>query len=94
MPFISHCSYLKSLVPSFNECVDRLVAGLKPLADGRTSVPMTDQFSSVALDVISRVSNIMMGGKGGNLPPLTAVFPPFRLAVIIVYYIFQKTIHP
>ena len=34
------------------------------------------------------------GGEGGNLPPLTAVFPPFRLAVIIVYYIFQKIMHP
>ena len=31
------------------------------------------------------------GGEGG--PPLTAVFPPFRLAVIIVYYNFQKIIH-
>ena len=31
-----------------------------------------------------------------GFPPLTAVFPPFRLAVIIVYYtcIFQKIIHP
>ena len=37
-----------------------------------------------------------LGGGGGrvNLPPLTAVFPPFRLAVIIVYYIFQKMLHP
>ena len=35
------------------------------------------------------------GGEGGeSSPPLTAVFPPFRLAVIIVYYIFQKIIHP
>ena len=25
---------------------------------------------------------------------MTAVFPPFRLAVIIVYYNFQKIIHP
>ena len=29
-------------------------------------------------------------GMGGIFPPLTAVFPPFRLAVIIVYYI----LHP
>ena len=36
----------------------------------------------------------LVGGKGGIFPPLTAVFPPFRLAVIIVYYIFQKIIHP
>ena len=28
----------------------------------------------------------LVGGKGGIFPPLTAVFPPFRLAVIIVYY--------
>ena len=34
------------------------------------------------------------GGERGILPPLTAVFPPFRLAVIIVYYVFQKIIHP
>ena len=34
------------------------------------------------------------GGKEGIFPPLTAVFPHFRLAVIIVYYIFQKILHP
>ena len=36
----------------------------------------------------------LVGGRGGIFPPLTAVFPPFRLAVIIVYYIFQKIIQP
>ena len=34
------------------------------------------------------------GREGGIFPPLTAVFHPFRFAVIIVYYIFQKIIHP
>ena len=35
----------------------------------------------------------LVGGKGGIFPPLTAVFPTFRLAVIIVHYTFQKIIH-
>ena len=39
---------------------------------------------------LTHTGYFLVGGKGGNLPPLTAVFPPFRLAVIIVYYIFQK----
>ena len=34
------------------------------------------------------------GVKGGIFPLLTAVFPSFRLAVIIVYYTFQKILHP
>ena len=46
--------------------------------------------------VTCRVFSSGGGGKEGNLPPptLTAVFPPFRLAVIIVYYIFKMIIHP
>ena len=46
---------LNSLVPSFNECVDRFLARLRPLADGKTQVPMKIEFTDLTLDVISKV---------------------------------------
>ena len=48
-------SHLKTLIPAFNECVDRMVEKLTPLADGITPVPMKKEFSTVTLDVISKV---------------------------------------
>ena len=48
-------SHLKTLVPAFNECVDRMVEKLTLLADGVTLVPMKKEFSIVTLDVISKV---------------------------------------
>jgi len=48
-------SYLKSLVPSFNECADRFIGRLRPLADGKTTVPMKEHLAEVTLDVISKV---------------------------------------
>jgi len=42
-------------VPSFNECVDRFLARLRPLADGKTQVPMKIEFTDLTLDVISKV---------------------------------------
>ncbi len=49
------CSYLKSLLPSFNECANKLLEGIQPLADGKTIVPMKEHLSNVTLDVISKV---------------------------------------
>ena len=49
------CSYLKSLTPMFGECVDMFLDKLKPLADGRTQVPMKKHIHNAALDVISKV---------------------------------------
>ena len=48
-------SYLKSLVPSFNECADKFLEGLRPLADGKTTVPMKEHLAEVTQDVISKV---------------------------------------
>ena len=48
-------SSLKELLPKFNECVDALLEKLRPLADGRTEVPMKEVFHEAALDVISKV---------------------------------------
>ncbi len=50
-----HCSYLKSLLPSFNECTNKLLEGIQPLADGKTVVPMKEHLANVTLDVISKV---------------------------------------
>ena len=41
---------------------------------------------------IHHAGYFLVGWKGGGGG--TGVFPPFRLAVIIVYYIFQKILHP
>ena len=48
-------SFLRSLVPVFNECVDQFLKKLRPLADGQTQVPMKDEFSSLTLHIISKV---------------------------------------
>ena len=53
-PFVND-SYLKGLVPSFNECVDRFLERLRPLADGKTEVPMMEEFATLTLDVICKV---------------------------------------
>ena len=50
-----YCSYLKSLTPMFGECVDKFLDKLRPLADGRTQVPMKKHIHNAALDVISKV---------------------------------------
>ena len=48
-------SYLKSLVPSFNECADKFIERLRPLADGKTIVPMKEHLAQVTEDAISKV---------------------------------------
>ena len=53
--FISLTSYLRGLVPSFNECVDMFLERLRPLADGKTEVPMKEEFASLTLNIISKV---------------------------------------
>ena len=52
-------SYLKGLIPSFNKCVDQFLEKLKPLADGKTQVPMVEEFATLTLDIICKVCVIM-----------------------------------
>ena len=47
-------------MPSFNSCVDIMINKLRQLADGKIEVPMKDILSSTALDVISKVSKIII----------------------------------
>ncbi|XP_064388742.1 cholesterol 24-hydroxylase-like [Halichondria panicea] len=49
-------SYLKSLLPSFNKCVDVLLDSIRPLADGETDVPMKQHLAECTLYVISKVA--------------------------------------
>ena len=49
------CSNMKSLIPMFGECVDTFLNQLRPLADGKTQVPMIQHFSIATVDVISKV---------------------------------------
>ena len=51
-------SYLKGLVPSFNEGADKFIEGLRPLADGKTTVPMKEHLAEVTQDVISKVQGL------------------------------------
>ena len=48
-------SYLKGLLPIFNECVDQFLERLRPLADGETQVPMKEEFAAVTMDIICKV---------------------------------------
>ena len=50
-----HYSSLKERLPIFNKCVNTFLEKLRPLADGKTEVPMKEAFHEVALDVISKV---------------------------------------
>ena len=53
-------SYLKGLIPIFNECVDQFLERLRPLADGKTQVPMKEEFAAVTMDVICKVPTYMV----------------------------------
>ena len=56
VPYIHYTSYLKGLIPSFNECVDQFLERLRPLADGETQVPMKEEFAILTLSIISKVN--------------------------------------
>ena len=45
-------SSLMDLLPTFNECVDAFLEGLRPHADGKTGVFMKEAFHEMAMDVI------------------------------------------
>lgn len=49
-------SSLKDLLPSFNECVDTFLDGLRSRADGKRDVNMMEAFHEVVLDVVSKVN--------------------------------------
>ena len=50
-------SNLSSLIPSFNQCIDSLIDGLKEFPDG-CEIPMNNQFSLFVMDLICRVSSL------------------------------------
>ena len=58
------CSSLKDHLPLFNECVNTFIEKLRPLADGKTDVPMKEMFHETALDVISKVREQGTSNKG------------------------------
>ena len=45
-------------MPSFNEGADKFIEGLRPLADGKTTVPMKEHLAEVTQDVISKVQGL------------------------------------
>ena len=51
------CSYLKTLLPSFNECCDKLLDGIRSQADRKTTVYMKQHLAEVTLNVISKVGH-------------------------------------
>ena len=50
-----HNRYLKTLIPSFNECVDIFIGKLQENADGKQQVSMKEAFSELTLDVVGKV---------------------------------------
>ena len=51
----SFCRYLKSLVTTFNESTSSIIEKLRPLADGKSVVPLTKYIQLLTFDVISKV---------------------------------------
>ena len=51
-------SHLKTLTTPFNESVDKFLDKLRPLADGKSAVPMKSHLAGLTLDVISKVSSV------------------------------------
>ena len=52
--------YLKTLIPSFNECVDIFIGKLQGKADGEQQVSMKEAFSELTLDVIGKVTYVLL----------------------------------
>ena len=48
-------SYLKSLIPSFNECVDQFLENLTMKADGSTEILMRKEFGRITLNILGKV---------------------------------------
>ena len=48
-------SYLKTLLPSFNECCDKLLDGIRSQADGKTTVYMKQHLQEVTMNAVSKV---------------------------------------
>ena len=48
-------SYLKGLIPSFNECVDQFLENLMMKADGRTEVLVRKEFGKITLKILGKV---------------------------------------
>lgn len=46
---VTQISYLKNLLPSFNECTDKILEGIQPLADEKTTVLVKQHLSEVTL---------------------------------------------
>ena len=42
-------------MPSFNECAEKMIEKIKPLADGVTPVSISEEFTLVTINVISKV---------------------------------------
>jgi len=51
-------SYLKTLVEVFSETTTEMVNEIKPLADGKTVVPLKKYIRQLTMNIISRVSHI------------------------------------
>ena len=50
-------SYLRSLVPSFNECVDCFLETLKSKATEGGEIPMRKEIGAATLQIIGKVSS-------------------------------------
>jgi hypothetical protein len=48
-------SYLRSLVPSFNECVDRFLETLKLKAIEGGEIPMRKEIGAITLQILGKV---------------------------------------
>ena len=49
-------SYLKTLVSTFNATITSVIDELRPLADGKTVVPLKKYIHNITLEIISKVT--------------------------------------
>ena len=49
------CSYLKKMIPEFNQCVDKFLDKLESAANQKTQVSLRDELDLLTLKVISKV---------------------------------------
>ena len=49
------CSYLKKMIPEFNQCVDKFLDKLESAANQKTQVSLRDELALLTLTVVSKV---------------------------------------
>jgi len=58
--FCSFYSYLKTLVKTFSEITNNTINEMKPLADGKTEVPLKKYMLQLAMNILNKVCELLL----------------------------------